>query len=56
MTNEQLDAHLDAILKASESALRHYTMKKSKDDMLANLKGQPTHWQPLPNPPKEQNT
>ena len=38
LTLEQLDQHLDAILKASGSALRHYTMQKSRDDMRAALR------------------
>ena len=38
MTPEELDTHLDAILRASGSALRHYSMQKTKDDMRAALK------------------
>jgi hypothetical protein len=37
MSQEQLDKHLDAILRASGSALRFYTMQKSIDDMRAAL-------------------
>lgn len=33
-----IDRHLDAILRASGSALRHYTMQKSIDDMRAALR------------------
>jgi len=32
-----IDQHLDAVLRASGSALRHYTMQKSKDDMRAAM-------------------
>lgn len=32
-----LDKHLDAILKASGSALKHYSMQKTLDDMRAAL-------------------
>lgn len=38
LTDEQIDAHLDKILRASGSALKHYTMAKSKDDMRAALR------------------
>jgi hypothetical protein len=38
MTNEQLDTHLDAILRAAGSALRHYTLDKSKTDMREALR------------------
>jgi len=31
--HEKIDAHLDSVLRASGSALRHYSMKKSIDDM-----------------------
>lgn len=37
MTDAQLDAHLDAVLKGAGSALRHYTMQKSRDDMRGAL-------------------
>jgi len=41
MTNEPdigvLDKHLDAILRASGSTLRHYSMQKTLDDMRAAL-------------------
>lgn len=37
MTNEELDTHLDAILRASGSALRHYTMHKTCEDMRKAL-------------------
>jgi hypothetical protein len=33
LTNDQLDALIDPILRAAGSALRHYTMQKSRDDM-----------------------
>lgn len=32
-----IDQHLDAVLRASGSALRHYTMQKTKDDMRAAM-------------------
>lgn len=38
MTDEQLDVHLDNILKASGSALKHYSMQKTKDDMRQALR------------------
>lgn len=38
LTPDQLDQHLDAILKGAGSALRHYTMQKSRDDMRAALR------------------
>lgn len=31
--HDKADAHLDSVLRASGSALRHYSMKKSVDDM-----------------------
>jgi len=38
MTDDQLDVHLDNILKASGSALKHYSMQKTKDDMRQALR------------------
>lgn len=38
MTNDRLDFHLDNILKAAGSALKHYSMQKSKDDMRQALR------------------
>ena len=38
MKPEEIDKHLDAILRASGSALRHYSMQKSIDDMRAALR------------------
>ena len=38
VSDGQIDAHLDNILRAAGSALRHYTMQKSKDDMRAALR------------------
>lgn len=38
ITDDRIDAHLDAILRATGSALRHYTMQKSRDDMRAALR------------------
>ena len=39
MTPEQrIDAAIDSILKASGSALKHYTMQKSLDDMRKAMK------------------
>lgn len=37
-TDAEVDKHVDAILKASGSALRHYTMQKSIDDMRAAMR------------------
>lgn len=37
LTNDDLDLHLDRILRAAGSALKHYTMAKSKDDMRSAL-------------------
>ena len=38
MNNEQLDKHLDTILRASGSALRNYSLQKPIDDMRAALR------------------
>ena len=38
ISDAQLDIHLDAILRGAGSALRHYTVAKSKDDMRAALR------------------
>ena len=38
MTDEQLDVHLDNILKAAGSALKHYSMQKTKNDMRQALR------------------
>jgi len=38
MIDDQLDVHLDNILKASGSALKHYSMQKTKDDMRQALR------------------
>jgi hypothetical protein len=38
MTDDQIDVHLDNILKASGSALKHYSMQKTKDDMRQALR------------------
>ena len=39
MTPEQrIDAALDAVLKASGSALKHYTMQKTLDDMRSAMR------------------
>lgn len=35
----QIDEHLDAILRASGSALRHYSMEKTMTDMRTAVKG-----------------
>jgi len=37
ISQEQLDQHLDKILKASGSALKNYTMAKSLDEMRSAL-------------------
>lgn len=36
--DDAVDRHLDAVLRASGSALRHYTMQKSLDDMRAAMR------------------
>lgn len=38
LTDEHIDAGLDLILRAAGSALKHYTMQKSRDDMRAALR------------------
>ena len=55
MTDEQLDVHLDNILKASGSALKHYSMQKTKDDMRQALREalalpvqEPVAWKLMP--------
>lgn len=37
-TDAEVDKHLDAVLKASGSALRHYTLPKSLADMRAAMR------------------
>lgn len=37
-SDETIDRHLDAILKASGSGLRYFTMSKTRDDMRAALR------------------
>jgi hypothetical protein len=39
LTNDELDLHLDTILKAAGSTLRNYSTQKLKDDMRAALRG-----------------
>ena len=38
MNQQKLDQHLDAVLRAAGSALRHYSLPKSLDDMRAAMK------------------
>lgn len=38
LTDEQIDKHLDAVLRASGSALKHYTMHKSRVEMRAAMR------------------
>lgn len=38
ISDEVVDRHLDAVLRASGSALRHYSMQKSLDDMRAAMR------------------
>lgn len=38
LSDEQIDVQLDGILKAAGTALRHYSMQKSKDGMRAALR------------------
>lgn len=38
MDQLRIDEHLDNILRAAGSALRHYTFQKSKDEMRAALR------------------
>lgn len=37
-TEAELDYHLDQVLQASGSGLKHYSMQKTKEDMRAALK------------------
>lgn len=37
LTDDLIDKHLDAVLRASGSALRHYSMQKTRDDMRAAM-------------------
>ena len=38
MNTETVDKHLDAVLRASGSALKHYSMQKTLDDMRAAMR------------------
>lgn len=38
MTDEKIDFHLDKILRAAGTALKHYSMQKTKDDMRQALR------------------
>ncbi len=38
VTDAEVDQHLDAVLKASGSALRYYTTQKTLDDMRAAMR------------------
>ena len=38
LTDEEIDFHLDKILIAAGSALKHYSMQKTKDDMRQALR------------------
>lgn len=38
LTDAELDRHLDAVLRAAGSALRHYTLHKSREDMRAAMR------------------
>ena len=38
MDQQKLDAHLDTLLRAAGSALRHYSLPKSREDMRAALR------------------
>lgn len=38
LTDEQIDLHLDQVLRAAGSALRHYTMAKTREDMRAAMR------------------
>lgn len=37
-TDDMVDEHLDNVLRASGSALRHYSMQKTLDDMRAAVR------------------
>ena len=37
--DDVVDRHLDAVLRASGSALRHYSMQKTLDDMRTAMRG-----------------
>lgn len=54
ISDEVLDHHIDAVLRAAGSALRHYSMQKSKDDMRAAMRAamQEAAGYPQPAPPK----
>lgn len=38
VTDEHIDKHLDAVLRASGSALKHYSLQKPIDDMRAAMR------------------
>jgi len=38
LTDEEIDFHLDKILRAAGTALKHYSMQKTKDDMRQALR------------------
>lgn len=49
LSAETVDQHLDAVLRASGSALRHYTMQKTLDDMRCAMRAaiqRPAHHNP----------
>lgn len=37
-TPEQIEQHLDAVLRAAGSALRHYTLPKSREDLASAMR------------------
>lgn len=57
MNYSDIDRHLDAVLRASGSALRHYSMAKILDDMRAAMRAAMTaSWTPASAPPDADTT
>lgn len=54
MNSKDVDNHLDAVLRASGSALRHFSMQKTLDDMRAAMRAAMragATWTPASSPP-----
>ena len=58
MNCSDIDKHLDAVLRASGSALRHYSMQKTLDDMRSAMRTAMTaaSWTPASTPPDADTT
>jgi hypothetical protein len=60
MICNDVDKHLDAVLRASGSALRHYSMPKTLNDMRAAMRAAMisagASWTPASNPPDADTT